>query len=576
MSNTPNFDAALDKILVDLKPHTATCAETGESFEIEARDIEMCRQLRVPLPKTTWLARMRQKRSFMGGFDLYRRELPDGRSVVTLYDPESFAKFLPVEEWYSDVFEPETFAQGAKPNQSFFAQWDRLSRVVPRPALWQDAKSVNSEWSIYYLNVKNGYNCFGAWDSEELVYTDQTGRTKHSVDLSLCYGCEWCFDSVFCKQCARTSFSERCENCVDVFFSLGCKNCSDCFGCTNLRNKKNYFLNEQLTADEYKKRLAAIDLTDANVVEEWRARIRKDLWDTAYRQGMMVMNSENAIGDDILDSRDVMGISLYSCERTYRSMLVEKGRDSYDNQAGMNFERCYNDLLSVNCYECRMTNFCQTCVDVEYSEFCTDCEHCFGCIGLKHKKFCVFNKQYTEEEYWPLVDAIKTAMLERGEYGEFFPHQLNPVAYNSSHAMAIFPLTEAEAKKIGMRWYSFKEEMAGDAAPTSEIPARLKDVTDEILKQKFRDPASGRIFRFVKPELDFHREMNLALPRVHPSIRRYARAAQQFPMHLYARACDSCGKQIETRIPPEHTAPVLCSACYEQVVIGEKPAPIST
>jgi len=575
MSKTPKFDAALDKIFAELKPHTSVCTETGERFEITERDIEMCRLLRVPPPKTTWLARMRQLRSFMGGFDLYRRQLPDGRSVVTLYDPDSYAKFLPADDWYADSFDPLAFGQVIDPNAPFFDQWHRFSKIVPRPSLQQDAKSVNSDWCIYFLNLKDCYNCFASWNGENLTYTDQTGDSVHDSDLSLCQHCEWSYDSVLCKNSSRTFFSERCENCVDVSFCLSCRNCSDCFGCTNLRNKRFCFLNEQLTREEYKARFASIDLSDGHVVEEWRDRIRDEVWGKAYRNGQSIHKSENVSGDDIENSRDVSGITIYDSERAYGCMLTFGAKDCYLSMGGLEFERCYNDLISYKSYDNRMTSFCWSCIDVEYSELLTSCEHCFGCVGLKHKKFCVFNKQYTEEEYWPLVDALKTAMLERGEYGEFFPHELNPIAYNSSHAMAIFPMTEAEAKRLGMRWYSFAEEKRGDASSTDDIPYRLTDTTDEILNQKFRDPSNGRIFRFVKPELDFHREMNLALPRVHPSTRRYARAAA-ITMHLYKRACDSCGKKIETRIPPEHTAPVLCGTCYEQVVLGEKPVPTVT
>jgi hypothetical protein len=574
MSKTPLFDAALDKILSTLVPHARTCAESGKPFEITEKDVEMCKSLRVPPPTTDWIVGMRQKRSFMGGFDLYRRELPNGKSIVTMYDPESFSKFIPTEEWYSDTFDPMVYGFDARPEEPFFAQWERLARAVPRPALWYDAKSEKSDWSIYYLNVKNGYNCFGTWESEDVTYTDQTGFTKHSSDLSLCYGCEWCYDCVLCKHCASTSFSERCVAGANLLFCLGCQNCNDCFGCSNLRNKKYCFLNEQLTEEACKQKISGIDLTNNHVVEEWRERIKREIWEKAFRPGSSIINSENVEGDDIQDTHDSVGASLYSSERVYHGILEEKARDSYNTITGMNLERCVNDNASFDSYECRMTNFCIACMDVEYSEMLTSCEHCFGCHSLKHKKFCIFNKQYTEEEYWKIVDAIKAAMLVRGEYGKFFPQKVNPLAYNGSHAIAIFPMTEAEARKIGMRWYSFTEEQKGEAGPASSIPEKLADTKDEILKQAFRCPVTNRIFRIVKPELEFHREMNLALPRVHPSVRRYGRAAQQFPLYLNQRPCDSCQIIMWTRIPPSHTAPVFCQDCYEKVVIGEKELPV--
>jgi hypothetical protein len=572
MSHTPLFDAALDKILAPLTPHTRTCVETGEEFEITEKDIEMCKSLRVPPPKTNWIVRMRQKRSFMGGYDLYRRTLPDGQSVVTMYDPESFTKILPAKDWYSDAFDPMAYGQDADPNRSFFDQWEQLSRTIPRPSMQQDASSENSEWSIYIFHEKNAYNCWGAVDGEDITYVDMSGWTKYSSDLTICMNCEWCYDDVSCNFCSYTHFSERCENSNHLLFCLACKNCSDCFGCTNLRNKKYCFLDEQLTEEEYKKRLASIDLADSHAVEDWVSKI-KIRWEKAYRRGASIQNSENAAGDDILNSKDVMGIFVWDSERVWRGVNVVKAIDSYDTIGGHGLERCCNDVMGMNGFENRMTNMCLSCIDVEYSELCTSCEYCFGCIGLQHKKYCIFNKQYTEEEYWPLIDAIKTAMLERGEYGDFFPHRLNAIAYNSSNAMALFPMTETEATTCGMRWYSFADEQKGEAEPASAIPEKLADTKEAILKQAFRCPITNRIFRFVKPELEFHREMNLALPRIHPSVRRFERALRLPSYFLHERTCASCGATILTRIRPTHTAPVLCQDCYEKVVIGEKEAP---
>ena len=150
-SNTPRFDAALDEILLKLTPHTRTCSETGETFEIGEKEIELCRSLRVPPPKMIWWARLRRQRTFHACFDLFRRTLKDGNSVVTMYDPESFTKILPNADWYSDQFDPLIHGRAIDPSIPFFDQWPTLSREVPRQAIIQDAKSENSEWSVYSL-----------------------------------------------------------------------------------------------------------------------------------------------------------------------------------------------------------------------------------------------------------------------------------------------------------------------------------------------------------------------------------------------------------------------------------------
>ncbi len=574
MSQTPNFDAALDKILADLKPHTRVCSETGESFAITERDIEMYKLLRVPPPTTVWWARIRQKRHFMGGFDLYRRALPDGCSVVSMYDPESFAPILPPTEWHGDDFDALRFAQAAEPEKSFFEQWLTLSRAVPRPAIIQDPKSENSDWSLHNWSMKDCYYTYeGGWD-EDIHYADLTAWSKHDADLNSCVHSEWCYESVLLANCSRVFFSEECKDCIEVSFCLGCLGCSDCFGCTNLRKKKFCFLNEQLTEEEYKKRLAEIDLSDSRVVEEWRGRITDRLWQPVFRLGQVINHSENCAGDDIHDSRDVHGIMIYESERLRNCFGCTRCKEMLDMTSCLQSERSANVLKVFDSYEVKNSLHCSNCLDVDYSELLSNCEHCFGCLGLRHKKFCVFNKQYAEEEYWPLVDALKTAMLERGEYGEFFPYRLSPFAYNASGVSTMYEFNEAEARALGARWYQAPNATA-EALPVEEIPNRLADVSDEILKKQFRCPESGRAFAFVKPELALHRAVGLALPRLHPTVRRLRRAAQYRPPILYSHKCDSCGKIIDTRLPPAHTAPVVCQPCYEEIVIGEKAAPVA-
>ena len=48
--------------------------------------------------------------------------------------------------------------------------------------------------------------------------------------------------------------------------------------------------------------------------------------------------------------------------------------------------------------------FCFNCWegarDLEYCGFCIGSKSCFGCVGLYKKEYCIFNKQYTKEEYF--------------------------------------------------------------------------------------------------------------------------------------------------------------------------------
>src|SRR3989344_2505838 len=87
---------------------------------------------------------------------------------------------------------------------------------------------------------------------------------------------------------------------------------------------------------------------------------------------------------------------------TYGS-FIDRCKDSMDNLMLFDSELCYE---SVNCRKCHRTNFsvdCESCHNVSFSKNCVGCSDCIGCVNLKNKKYCVFNKEYSKEEYEKLA-----------------------------------------------------------------------------------------------------------------------------------------------------------------------------
>jgi len=105
---------------------------------------------------------------------------------------------------------------------------------------------------------------------------------------------------------------------------------------------------------------------------------------------------------------DEMGVSsdchmCFTCAELFQSVFCEyllRGNECADcsNSTDMNLcyecsgnsEKCHECTYCVNCSGCFRTHFCHTCFN---------CIDCFGCVELENKKFCIFNKQYTEAEY---------------------------------------------------------------------------------------------------------------------------------------------------------------------------------
>lgn len=89
----------------------------------------------------------------------------------------------------------------------------------------------------------------------------------------------------------------------------------------------------------------------------------------------------------------------------------EAGEDSYYGESFvsvrdcMDFlflttsERCYECINIVNCYNVRFSRFSQNCADSAYLIDCSGCKNCLGCVNLSQQQYCIFNQQYSREEY---------------------------------------------------------------------------------------------------------------------------------------------------------------------------------
>lgn len=210
------------------------------------------------------------------------------------------------------------------------------------------------------------------------------------------------------------------------------------------------------------------------------------------------------------------------------------------------------------------------------SEYCFGSHgsgNCFGCIGVRNREYCILNKQYTKEEYFELVGKIKKQMMElpykneRGiefRYGEFFPVEFCPWAFNETRAYHFFPLTEEQAIQKGFRWRSQDNREFKDA--TIQIPDHIKDVSDSILKEIFKCVGCGKNYKLIKMELEFYKRMNIPIPKLCPFCRDRYRHSRMNPMEIFNRNCAKCAKAIETSYAPDRPEIVYCEQCYQQEV----------
>jgi len=208
---------------------------------------------------------------------------------------------------------------------------------------------------------------------------------------------------------------------------------------------------------------------------------------------------------------------------------------------------CFADGC-LNARKIIFSHFMRNCSEVSYSMFCFNSQNLFGCTGLNRKQYCIFNKQYTKEEYEKLVARIAQHMQKTGEWGKYFPATLSAFGYNETFAYDMEPISKDEAINRGFKWADYKQEVG-----VGEGDYVVCEVT-------------GRPFRLIKQEIEFYKKQGIPLPRVHPDVRIERRYRVRNPNKFWRRACGKCGKNVVTTYDPKRPGVVYCEKCFLEEV----------
>lgn len=94
------------------------------------------------------------------------------------------------------------------------------------------------------------------------------------------------------------------------------------------------------------------------------------------------------------------------------------GRDLYGNQNCVDCDHilkctlCYECLNSKECWNCTHLQDCANCADCDVGYYLKDCQNCIGCVDLRKKKFCIFNEQFSEEEFFRRKKTLTPSEIE--------------------------------------------------------------------------------------------------------------------------------------------------------------------
>jgi hypothetical protein len=577
-SKTPQFDALLEQILDSLVPHKRVCRWKGEhshcegEFEILAEDIEFLKMLHVPAPNYCPTCRRMRRFVHMNLSKLSKR------SCNAPMHTESMISILPEEcpfpvydymYFISDEFDATSFERKYDETQSTFAQLLDMRKDFPMPSfLNRDPSCINSDYSNGGRNLKNGYYVFGCYDSEDVWYTGLAKECREIMDSRVLSSCDQVYRSMFSDHIFKSSFCYFSKDCTDSMFLFDCRNCTNCFGCVNLRGGKYIVYNEQLSKEEYEKFMASpLSIDDIKKHKEKFWKLIKSLPVNASRNTSV----ENVTGTLLRNTRNAFDTT--DTDNSEHLRYVDGGLSHKDSMdilySGGNSSLLYGTV-----------NVGSQSSNVKFSvssKFSTNCEfifnsknldNCFMCFGLQNKSYCVLNIQYSPEEYFALVDKIKSKMLQDGEYGDILGLEFSAQAYNFSIGQIMYPLNDIEIIKLGGYVAKEPETNAGSVKllSVSELPQTIGEVADDITNYAIKCELTGRPFRIIQSELQFYRKMKLPLPYVHPGNRLQENLALAPIGKKYSSICAKCSKKINSIFDPKEDFILYCEKCYQQEV----------
>lgn len=120
-------------------------------------------------------------------------------------------------------------------------------------------------------------------------------------------------------------------------------------------------------------------------------------------------------------------------EDIYYSQWTINCKDCSDSWGIEDSELCYENYCSVGCYNSKFLVYSDYCVDSAFLYNCKNCENCFMCFNMDRKKFCVYNKQLTEEEYNDFISKVDLGSYQELEkYRKELMEMLNNAPKKSS------------------------------------------------------------------------------------------------------------------------------------------------
>ncbi len=556
----------------------SNCQTCKKDFEIRKEDLIFYEQVKTVPPLYCPDCRAMRRLAFRNERTFYRRKCDlCKKDIISLYTDDSPFQVYCHECWWSDNWDPKSFAQDYDSNKTFFEQYKELQRKVPRLALMM-INSVRSEYTNGAAENKDCYLIFAADYNEDCMYGRLIQRSKNCVDCAFIYDSELCYECIDTRESFKCMYSEQCQASSDLLFCYNMRNSNNCIFCVNGRNLSNAILNVKYTKEEYGKKKAEI-FANYESIEAAKKEFAELKSKTIVKYASQV-KCHNVTGDYLHNCYD--GVRVFDSSDAKNCSYMGDAEDVIDSMDCNNFyykdELCYNIMGALQCSKSKNCAFVFYSNELEYCENCHNVTSAIGCNAVRKGEYMILNKQYSKEEYCEIKNQIDEQMKQEGTYGQYFPPELAPFGFNETLGYDYYKITEKEAKEKGFKWQNQTTGTFGkETISEKNMPKTIAEVAEDILKEILVCTDCKKNFRITKSELDFYTRMNIPLPHKDFECRHKDRMSKRNPRQLWHRACmcelkthqhgtEKCSNEFETSYSPDRPEIVYCETCYQQEV----------
>lgn len=573
----------ISKQTKDLIVERKKCKVSWGEFAIFQSDVDLLEKIspvidgkkyQIPLPELCPEERQRRRLARRNERKLYHTKCDlTWKSIISLYSPDKDVKVYYYKSWWSDEWDPMDYGKNFDFDRPFFEQFMELFHKVPRISTYNKMTENTEYWNNLAFD-KDCYLLFITYKNQNCYYGHILGYCKNCVDMLRAIQCQNCYDCVKVQNCYECQHCFNCDDCFSSTYLKDCLNISKSHFCIWLRNQKNHFLNKKYSSTECKA-LYEKCKQDSEFFQQVKSQYDQLLKDFPNRD-LFIEESENSVWDYLDNSKD--------CNFCFDLMMAENCRYCFDGANIVDSMDCsfwwaaFELAPAQLCYEgdnvtTPEAKFCSTIFGSSggllYCDTCNNVKNCFACIGLRDKSYCIFNKQYSKEEYELLVPKIIAHMQATGERGNFFPISDSIFGYNETEAQIYYPMTKEE---VLLKWWKRQDENITQPPKDADIVSGSQinnlGYSDSILQKVFICETTEKPFKLIRQELEFYKKYNISLPKRCPDQRHLDRMSLKNTRTLYYGKCVKCNMDVATILSPKVTKKVYCKNCYNKTIYG--------